>query len=139
MKKKRLDIEYTYDFELLGIISSAKGYKLAWELNNKLGLRLIKQPDLKVQYRNNTEADYAHFAHQSEVNVLKLFRNKPNDSESKNMLVPELPHYDYIIFSQGDEQMQSNRLRELLRDIPSIELVAFIPLDALKTKETFIF
>jgi len=39
---------------------------------------------------------------------------------------------------QGEE-LQSNRLREVLRNIPSIELVAFIPLDTLKSKETFIF
>ena len=139
MKKKRLEIEYTYDFELLGIISSAKGYKLAWEINNALSLHLVRQDDLKIQYKNSQDADYAYFAHQSEVNVLKLFRNKPNEVDSKNLLVPEFPHYDFILFTKGDEHMQSNRLRELLRDIPSIELVAFIPLDALKNKETFIF
>lgn len=139
MKKKRLEIEYTYDFELLGIISSAKGYKLAWDVNNLLSVRLIKQPDLTIEYKNNVTGAYGYFAHESEVNVLKLFRNKPNDSDLKNFLIPEFPHYDYILFSKGDEQMESNRLRELLRNIPSIELVAFIPLDALKTKETFIF
>lgn len=139
MKKKRLEIEYTYDFELLGIISSAKGYKLAWDINNLLSMRLIKQPDLSIEYKNNVTGTYGYFAHESEVNVLKLFRNKPHDSDLKNVLIPEFPHYDYILFSKGDEQMESNRLRELLRNIPSIELVAFIPLDALKTKETFIF
>jgi hypothetical protein len=139
MKKKRLEIEYSYDFELLGIISSAKGYKLAWEINNVLLTRLIRQDDLKVQFKNNQDAEFSYFAHESEVNVLKLFRNRPHEADSKNLLVPEFPHYDFILFSKGDEHMQSNRLRELLRDIPSIELVAFIPLDALKTKETFIF
>lgn len=139
MKKKRLEIEYSYDFELHGIISSAKGYKLAWEINNLLLTRLVKQDDLKIQQRNNTDCEYAYYAHQSEVNVLKLFKNRPNDSDAKYLLVPEFPHYDFILFSKGDEQMESNRLRELLRQIPSIELVAFIPLDALKTRETFIF
>lgn len=139
MKKKRLEIEYSYDFGLHGIISSAKGYKLAWEINNSLLTRLIKQEDLKIQHRNNSEYEYSYFAHQSEVNVLKLFRNRPNDADSKYLLVPDFPHYDFILFSKGDEQMESNRLRELLRHIPSIELVAFIPLDALKTKDTFIF
>jgi hypothetical protein len=140
MKKKRLEIEYNFDFELLGIISSAKGYKLAWEINKLLSMRLIKQKDLTVEYKNKTESSYDYFAHESEVNTLKLFRNKPNDSDTtKNLLISEFPHYDFILLSKGEEHMQSNRLRELLRDIPSIELVAFIPLDALKTKETFIF
>jgi hypothetical protein len=48
MKKKRLEMEYSFDFELIGIISSAKGYKLAWEVNHILGSRLTRQPDLTV-------------------------------------------------------------------------------------------
>jgi hypothetical protein len=70
---------------------------------------------------------------------LKLFRNKPNETELRNYLVPEFPHYDYILSSQGEEQFNSNRLQEVLRNIPSIELVAFIPLGPLKSKDNFIF
>jgi len=139
MKKKRLDIEYNYDFELLGIISSAKGYKLAWEINNQLSIRLVRQADLSIFFKHNVEATFAYFSYQSEVNSLKLFRNKPNETELRNYLVPEFPHYDYILSSQGEEQFNSNRLQEVLRNIPSIELVAFIPLGPLKSKDNFIF
>jgi hypothetical protein len=41
--------------------------------------------------------------------------------------------------NQFNDQPQDNRLQEVLRNIPSIELTAFIPLDALKTKDNFIF
>ena len=51
MKKSRLDIEYDFDFELLGIHSSARGYKLAWEINQALGIQLVKQPDLVVGFK----------------------------------------------------------------------------------------
>jgi hypothetical protein len=139
MKKKRLEIEYSYDFDLIGIISSSKGYKLAWDINKQLSTRLVKQPDLIVQFKKNTEASFSHFSFANEVNTLKLFRNKPNDSEVRNFLLPEYPHFDYIILIQGEDHGKSNRLQELLRDIPSIELVAFIPLDALKSKDNFIF
>jgi hypothetical protein len=139
MKKKRLDIEYNYDFELLGIISSAKGYKLAWEINNQLSIRLVRQADLSIFLKHNVEATFTYFSYQSEVNSLKLFRNKPNETELRNYLVPEFPHYDYILSSQGEEQFNSNRLQEVLRNIPSIELVAFIPLGSLKSKDNFIF
>jgi hypothetical protein len=139
MKKKRLDIEYNYDFELLGIISSAKGYKLAWEINNQLSIRLVRQADLSIFFKHNIEATFTYFSYQSEVNSLKLFRNKPNETELRNYLVPEFPHYDYILSSQGEEQFNSNRLQEVLRNIPSIELVAFIPLGPLKSKDNFIF
>jgi hypothetical protein len=139
MKKKRLEIEYTYDFDLIGIISSAKGYKLAWDINNLLSVRLVKQQDLIVQFKHNSEASFSYFSHENEVNKLKLFRNKPNESESRSLLLPEYPHLDYIILVQGEDYGDSNRLQELLRNIPSIELVGFIPLGPLKSKDNFIF
>ena len=138
MKRNRLEIEYSYDFELLGLTTSAKSYKLAWELNRKLHIRLVRKADLVIQLRS-FQLTYSVHAHESQVNTLRLFRNKSNEMEqSKHLLVPEYPHGDFILMIQGEE-LQSNRLREELRNIPSIELVAFIPLDTLKSKENFIF
>ena len=139
MKKKRLEIEYSYDFDLIGIITSAKGYKLAWEINHQLATRLVKQPDLMVRFKNNQEVSISYFSFENEVNKLKLFRNKPNDNERRSFLVPEHSHFDYIILIQGEEHGNSNRLQELLRNIPSVEMVAFIPLASLKSKDNFIF
>ncbi|HCM76655.1 MAG TPA: IPExxxVDY family protein [Cytophagales bacterium] len=140
MKKKRLDIEYSYDFELLGVISSAKGYKLAWDINNRLGVRLVKQPDVIIQFNNNIMGTYAHFSHESPLNRLKLLRNKPNEADAaKNLLVPEFPHIDYVVSSQGADKFDINHLQDYLRSISSVELVAFIPLDTLKSKDYFIF
>ena len=140
MKKKRLEIEYSYDFELLGIISSTKGYKLAWELNNALSIRLVKQPDLQIQFKKNVITTFSYFSYSLEVNGIKLFRNKPNDSEERVFLIPEHPHFDFILLVQGEEfDTKSNRLQEVLRNISSIEFIAFIPLGPLKSKDNFIF
>lgn len=140
MKKKRLEIDYSYDFELLGVISSAKGYKLAWDINNRLGVRLVKQADVIIQFNDKITGTYSHYSHTSPLNLIRLFRNKPNEQEAtKNLLAQEFPHFDYIIMSQGADKIESNRLQEYLRDISSVELVAFIPLDALKQKDYFIF
>ncbi|MFM9840159.1 MAG: IPExxxVDY family protein [Cyclobacteriaceae bacterium] len=140
MKKKRLDIDYSYDFELIGIISPLKGYKLAWEINNRLEVKLIKENDLQITFKKGAESSFSYFSYQVEGNGLKLFRNKPNETEqTKNLLVPEYPHFDFILLTQSDDMGKSNRLQEVLRTIPSIELVAFIPLDALKSKDHFIF
>ncbi|MBS1505666.1 MAG: IPExxxVDY family protein [Bacteroidetes bacterium] len=140
MKKKRLDIEYTFDFELFGIISAAKAFKLAWELNNALGCRLIKMEDFEIQHKKETSNHYLNYSQQSEVNLLRLFRNKPNEEAGpRELLVPEHPHFDFILLAKGEAFEDSNRLQELLRNIPSIELAAFIPLASLKSKEYFIF
>lgn len=139
MKKNRLEIEYSYDFELLGLTTSAKAYKMAWELNRCLNIRLTKKADLIIRTKAKEEATYSFHAYETAMNTLRLFKNKPNETQhARNLLVPEFPHVDYIIMIQGDE-LSSNRLQEELRGIPSVEWVAFIPLDSLKTKNNFIF
>jgi hypothetical protein len=136
MKKRRLDVEFAYDFELTGLISSARGYKLAWEINHTLGVNLTRKDDLKMTTKDG-EFFFAFFEHQSTVNTVKLFRNRANEGDS--VLIPEHSHLDYILYAKGDEEMGSKRLQEVLRNIPSIELVAFLPLAALKSKDNFIF
>ena len=140
MKKKRLEIEYSYDIELIGIISPLKGYKIAWEINNWLDVKLVRELDLHVAFKKNVEATFSYYSYHSEASVVKLFRNKPIESDqNRNVLVPEFPHYDFILLTQSDDPDKSNRLQEVLRNIPSVELVAFIPLSALKSKDYFIF
>lgn len=140
MKKKRLEIEYSYDFELLGVISSAKGYKLAWDINNQLGVRLVKLHDVSIQFSNNITGTFTHFSYESPLNRIDLFRNKPNEADAiKNLLVQEYPHVDYIIMSQGADKFETTHLQEYLRRISSVEMVALIPLETLKSKDYFIF
>ena len=141
MKKIKLEIEYSYDFELIGLMSSAKGYKLAWEMNQQLRFNLIKSTtDLKIHHKNKSSTTYTYYTYQNALNKLKLFRNKPNETGlSKLVLVPEFPHFDFILMCEGEEHMQGKRLQEDLRKIATIELLAFIPLDDLKNKDHFIF
>lgn len=140
MKKRRLDIEYDYDFQLSGITSSSKGYKIAWHINQQLGFRLARTDDLQLEQKSGGMLTYQQYVHQSTVGVVKLFRNKANENDQpKSTLVPEYAFLDYVLMTQGDEFQDYNRLHELLRKIPSVELVTFLPLAALKSKDNFIF
>ena len=140
MKKKRLDIEFTLDFDLYGIISTLKPYKLAWEINRCLNISLVKTEDYEVIHKNRVLNNYLNFSQTTEHSLVKLFKTKPLEEEhERNLLIPELPRFDFILLVRGDPFRDSNRLQELLRNIPSIELAAFIPLTALKSKEHFIF
>jgi hypothetical protein len=140
MKKSKLIIEYNFDFELLGILSSARGYKLAWEINQVLKIQLVKQPDLVVGFKNNEEKNFSFYAYETQLNRLKLFKNRPSDQESgKYFLIPEFPHYDFIILAAMEEQYAHQHLIQLIRSIAAIQLVASIPLEGLKSKSNFIF
>jgi hypothetical protein len=139
MKRNKLVIDYEFDFQLLGVSSFARGYKLAWEINQRLGINLIKQPDLVVGFKNNEEKSFSFYAFETPLNRLKLFKNKPQEADpGKYFLIPEFPHYDFIILAAMEEN-QSHNLDESLRLIPSIQLLSDIPLEGLKSKSNFIF
>jgi hypothetical protein len=139
MKKSKLVINYEFDFALWGITTAARGYKLAWEINQHLGIHLVKQPDLVVGFRNNEEKSFSFYAYETPLNRLKLFKNRPLEQDSgKYYLIPEFPHYDFIILAAMEEQ-HTQQLVQLIRSIPSVELVASIPLHGLKSKSNFIF
>jgi hypothetical protein len=140
MKKSKLLIDYEYDFELMGIRSSAKGYKLAWEINQTIDIHLIRQPDLTVEFKKGGEMKFSFYAHEGRINRLKLFKNKHAEATAgKYFLVPEFPHFDFIFLIQMDDSAQREEVVSKLKSIPSIELLAPIPMEGLKSKSNFIF
>ncbi|MBT1705486.1 IPExxxVDY family protein [Chryseosolibacter indicus] len=140
MKKSKLLIEYEFNFLLLGVSSAAKGYKLAWDLNHALAITLVKQPDLLVGFKNNEEKSFSFYAYETPLNRLKLFKNKPNEQDiGKYFLIPEFPHFDFIILAAMEEQYTQEKLIDLIRTIPSIQLVNPIEVEGLKSKSNFIF
>ncbi len=140
MKKSKLIIEYAFDFELVGIATTAKGYKLAWEINRVLGVHLVKKEDLKVGVKKNIEIGFLHYAFETRLNRLKLFKNKPIDADKgKYFLIPEFPHFDFILLTQMEEQDQKSNIPELLKQISTVEYVSAIPVEGLKSKINFVF
>lgn len=140
MKKNKLVIDYEFNFELIGIISSVKGYKLAWEINQLLGVHFIKQSDLMVGFKNSEEKKFSYYAHETLLNRLKLFKNRPIDSDTgKYFIIPEFPHFDFIIWAQMEEHHSIKNILSLIKTIPTIQLAAIIPLDGLKSKSNFVF
>ena len=139
MKKSKLIIDYEYNFELVGITTAVRGYRLAWELNQRLGVNLVKQPDLAVGFKNNDEKTFSFYSFETPLNRLKVFKNRPTDQEAgKYFLIPEFPHFDFIILAAMEEH-KHQQLIDLLKSIPSIQLVSPISLDGLKSKSNFIF
>jgi hypothetical protein len=140
MKKNKLVIQYDYDFELAGIISPLKSYKLAWEINRKLGVSLVRQPDLAVGFRNKLERFFSFYSFETRLNRLKLFKNKPVDYEGgKYFLVPEFPRFDFIILTSSDDAEFNARVVQAVKEVHDVELVMPIQLSSLRSKDNFIF
>lgn len=74
MKKKRLDIEFTLDFDLYGIISTAKPYKMAWEINRSFNVNLTKLEDYEVIHKSEAHNSYIHYGQTTELSLIKLLK-----------------------------------------------------------------
>jgi len=99
----------------------------------------VKQPDLVVGFKNNEEKCFSFYAYRTPLNRLKLFKNRPSEPDSgKYFLIPEFPHYDFIILAAMEEH-HTKELVHQIRSIPAVELVASIPMNGLKSKSNFIF
>jgi hypothetical protein len=141
VKSKKLHIEYNYDFTLLGLATSAREYKLAWHINSALGVRLVKQQELSVEFLNDREITISHFLFKTEYSTFRLLKNKSLAGAGKSgFLLAELAHFDYLIMINDDGGFfDPDGTLTALKSIPVVEYLASINIDKLKEKENLIF
>ncbi|ARS34080.1 IPExxxVDY family protein [Pontibacter actiniarum] len=142
MKTHRLHMEYDYSFDLYGLVSSVRDYKLAWALNKLLHLRLTRQQDLCYDLFGKDRLLIANYQYITEHSEVRLFRNRALGSSTlkKPFLLPDIKEYDYVLQITG--AMQQLYPQELLNKLLRVPLVQYVkqfdPL-TLKFKENLIF
>ncbi|MCA6073718.1 IPExxxVDY family protein [Fulvivirga sedimenti] len=137
MKKNRLVIEYDYAFHLLGISSSVKFYKLAWAINQKLAINLIKRADYRLDLLQEP-LSFEVYTHGEPDTQFWLYRNR-SVSQDSQFLIPEYPHFDYLIKLPSDSQ--SFALKEMvkvLREVDLIEYIGALDVKTLKSRDNFL-
>lgn len=142
MKTFKLEVEYDYDFDLFGLVSSSKEHKLAWSLNKSFNIRLIKQQDLNYDFLNKGRLVISNYLHMTEHRTIRLFRNKSVDLSTlkKPFLVPDIKEYDYIIQISGSEnEAQQQEMLNRFKLVPLIQYVKKFDPNSLKFKENLMF
>ncbi|MHA6248941.1 IPExxxVDY family protein [Pontibacter sp. CAU 1760] len=134
----QLNIEYDYDFDVYGVASSVKEYKLAWALNRLLGLRLTKKQDLQYNLEEQEHMVISNYEYITDYYAVRLLKNKALGM--KSFLLPELKEYDYVLQITGAlQQLYPQEFINTLLRIPLIRYAKqFDPL-TLKLKENLIF
>ena len=80
MTKLILDIEYEYDFQLFGIVSSVRDYKLAWWLNKELRLDLKKADEIDLfSDKKQKECWLSYYVFDTEMYDFTFIKNKSVD------------------------------------------------------------
>ncbi|HEX8515258.1 MAG TPA: IPExxxVDY family protein [Bacteroidia bacterium] len=163
MGKHTLEIEYDYDFVLIGISSHEKDYRFCWAINNKLKLELSKKDSLEIKGKKQATPSYFSFftfddADQyTEYSVIANFSEskslavtgdtlfgsavKSGESHSENeFLVPEHKQMNYLFIVRGE--MEDEEVESLVQQIKEIDIVlTAVRIDpkTLRSKQNLIF
>ena len=142
MKKNKLIASFDFDFSLLAIASQLKEYKLAWLINQELGVNLVKQPDEIFDFLGDNQICISNYLYRTENSRIRLIFNRSREGSSSNFqyLIPELKQFDYLFLIQGfDDTWLISEVRDLLRNIGGVQMVNQIGVDHLKSRENLIF
>ena len=138
MGKHTLEIEYDYDFVLIGISSHEKDYRICWAINNKLGLDLVKTEPLEIKDKKQDELSHFSLFIFEQPDEFKEYFVIANRSE-KGLLIPEQKQVDYFFIIRGEDD--DDVIIEKIKQIKEINLVqtAFrIDVNGLKSKQNLI-
>mgnify|MGYP001590887393 CR=1 FL=1 len=142
MKRQLLLIDCDFDFYLIGINCVLKDYRLCFEINRKLNLRL-KRVDEIVIIKENSEWEhsapsFSNFAYLDEKTEL-LYKVVSNKCQS-TLLIPEQKAADYFLKISGEGPIREKKaILSKIREIP-IVLTAFeINPNKLKSKNNMLF
>lgn len=139
MAKKKLVLDFDFDFIVFAISCHAKDYRLCWNLNKVLGIELSKkddyQLDLKQSKKNSTHSFYSY---NDETNRLKY--SLVSNRSDIGFLIEEHKETDYFFIIEGFYDLLD--LTEMLHKIKSIDIVlTSFKIDPykLKSKQNLIF
>ncbi len=140
MKKSKLIVEHTYDFDLLGLVSPVRDYKAAWIINRTLQLDLIRVDDLHLDFNNVPSLKISQYFLSLPHGFVQLLKNKAlNSTNQISYLIPELKSMDYFLLLQDETfQISINTFAEKLAENPLIQNVMKLDVTKLKSKENLL-
>ena len=148
------------DYNLIAIHTSLEDYRLAYFLNQKLGLNLSKSPDEIQKSVREGETNLARFsyiveesdnrwnliqnknevAHSKNIESQNLFFNVKMEMATKVFLLPEFKKVDYFLKIENNDGISSiSETLILINSIESISTVYIVDAKKIKSKNNLIF
>jgi len=131
-----LDIEDDYEFDVIGISSHEKPYRLAWSLNRGMNWMMSRREDLTVPQRNAVSG-HAQFRynHPNDTSVITLIDNKT----SEGLFLPELSQFDFILKLENMRFGCDDHMLKKLRNCAFVITAFPLQIEKLKSKQNLIF
>jgi len=133
MSKIKLQIDYDYEFCLIGIVSSEKDYRLCWMLNTVLDIKLSKTEEHEA---GPSKHSMYSFVQEELFREYYLLANKG----STHFLIEEHKHIDYFLVVKGlqtDEEKKN--ILDLIKKSDMVSAAYLIDVPSLKSKHNLVF
>lgn len=138
MAKLTLDLEYDFDFILIGISCHAPDYRLSWALNKKLDIDLERLKDIDLQLGKGVSGFFSFYGFDDEESHTSI--NLISNRSSEGYLIPEMKQFDYFLqywgpYSEEELDNLNSEVRALSLVLTSLRID---PLD-LKSRNNLLF
>jgi hypothetical protein len=143
--KLKLDIDslnedFFEETRLLGIIAPVKNFQLCWQLNNLLGFNFRLNADIEIHLKKKTRSYYFNIYESKEPNSFLSHFLYHNQFDGEYLL-PEFKHMDFLWLMKGDcvEDEKCNWIKQSVKTITGVQLVAELTNEQIKTKGNMVF
>ncbi len=136
MAKLTLDLPLDFDFAVLGLTCGLRSHRVAWQLNDLLGLSFEAAEDWAVEGKSG-QSFFLHYEYQTEASLWRLWRNRSVDGQGDRPahLLPEAKQYDYLLLLEGEEiQDQLGTYLSKVKTLPDLQWAQSLDLDDLPSK-----
>ena len=140
--KKKLVVEYNFDFSLYGMITPVKEYKLAWLINQRTGIHLIKQEDIILEFISSEKLFVSNYLYTAEHSTIRLVKNRVfmDNLVSPSYLIPELNRFDYLLLVSGTpNDYTEHELVDIIKNISDIQYISQLDIEKIKSRDNLIF
>lgn len=141
-RKNTWEPDFPIDFQLVGVVSPMKEYRLGWHLNQLEIFHLVKIDDIKIEFTEKKIIRISSLAYETEFTSVHLLRNKLIGSGSSRIqyLLPELRQFDYFIkLKNSIEENWSVDIVTKLKSCEAIDYTTKIDIQKIQAKENLIF
>lgn len=139
MIKNYFDDVYEINYDLFGIVSNIKEYKLAWILNKIFSIDLIKFDDLIITKHNQKIFQISNYFYKTDEFITRLLKNKLINKGSYNnekFLINKLSNFDYFlqVYNHSNEFNKKEIINKLNTE-SSIQFANFVDINLIKEKD----
>jgi len=135
-----IQIDFQYGFQLIGLETNAKEYKLAWHLNQQLSLKLVKSDDLVINFVAQPRIIISNFIFNTTHCTFRLLKNRSETESNHLFLLPEMKDIDFfLMINDESDTFDISGCVQKLSKISLISSYQTIETDELINKENLIF